>query len=629
MINSSLLNDDDFKSLKYSIENISKIDGKEDFRVQLIEYINDTADNNDDVFFFDMLPFVAFLNPNDEAIAYTTPNKTIFLNSPGRVGENPRVWDFIYCHECLHQLWDTFGVGAEIEKNGVEYNHNILNIASDCVINDYLAYYRKKTMFEDGISPEYLKEKFNVDYDRKTDTQYSLYLKLIEKSKEIEKDPVCQKNFEGHIKPKSIKQGPNINGGGGGGEPEKHSPDYIKGWTDAIQDVLDKKVDPTDSDYKPKQTDNNEYDAGYNDCMGKIKKGLEEGVTLSKSSGSGKGGDLPEIPWEQPNDNSDGQGNSGDKGGKSDKQNNDNDNSSSESDADGKSNDDSEEDAGSKDGENGDKNSSNPEAELLDLTPEELRNRKLKANDIIEKYKDKISGAFGEFVKKCKVSKQLKSGGLSIRGISNKPAWNAQLNTSIQVFIKKIVNKKRQEYEETYSRVKRGSGFVEFGKPIKPGRRVKQNGIPINTSFYLDISSSMSGCINNVFSACFSIAEGIKKRFKGEKLIESLMFSSHVFNDDAKEITFGSRCNVDGGTMPFHKLLKYINSHKEHTLINIIITDAEFEVNKSEIKRFLDETAGIVIFITNHDNPNVKHIADETKYRTKLVYILADSNFNI
>jgi hypothetical protein len=164
MINSSLLNDDDFKSVKYSIENISKIDGKEDFRVQMIEYINDTADNNDDVFFFDMLPFVAFLNPNDNAIAYTTPNKTIFLNSPGRVGENHRVWDFIYCHECLHQLWDTFAVGAEIEKNGVEYNHNILNIASDCVINDYLSYYRKKTMFEDGISPEYLKEKFNVEF---------------------------------------------------------------------------------------------------------------------------------------------------------------------------------------------------------------------------------------------------------------------------------------------------------------------------------------------------------------------------------------------------------------------------------------------------------------------------------
>ena len=484
-------------------------------------------------------------------------------------------------------------------------------------------------MFEDGISPEYLKEKFNVEYDRKSDTQYSLYLKLLEKSKEIENDPICQKNFEGHIKPKSIKHGPSANGGGGGGETEKHSPDYIKGWTDAIQDVLDKKVDPTDSDYKPKQTDNNEYDNGYNDCMSKIKKGLEEGVTLSKGGGKGNSGDLPQIPWEQPNDNSDNKGNSDNQGRKSDKQNNnDNDNHSSKSNND-ESNSNSKEDNESEDGENGDKNSSNPEAELLNLTPEELKNRELKANDIIEKYKDKISGAFGDFVKKCKVSKQLKSGGLSIRGISNKPAWNAQLNTSIQVFIKKTVNKKRQEYEETYSRVKRGSGFVEFGKPLKPGRRVKQNGIPINTSFYLDISSSMSGCINNVFSACFSIAEGIKKRFKGEKLIESLMFSSHVFNDSAKEITFGKRCNVDGGTMPFHKLLKYINSHKEHTLINIIITDAEFEVNKSEIKKFLDETAGIVIFITNHDNPNVKNIADETKYRTKLVYILADSNFNI
>ena len=256
-----------------------------------------------------------------------------------------------------------------------------------------------------------------------------MYLKLLEKTKEIENDPICQKNFEGHIKPKSIKQGPSANGGGGGGETEKHSPDYIKGWTDAIQDVLDKKANPTDSDYKPKQTDNSEYDNGYNDCMDKIKNGLEEGVTLSKGGGKSNSGDLPQIPWEQPNDNSGNQGgNSDNQGGKSGDQEDNSD--SSKSNADGDSEEDNKSN-GDEEDENGGKNPSKSEAELLDLTPEELKDRQLKANDVIEKYKDKISGAFGDFVKKCKVSKQLKSGGLTIRGISNKPAWNAQLNTSI------------------------------------------------------------------------------------------------------------------------------------------------------------------------------------------------------
>ena len=325
-INSSLLNDQSMKYVKASLVGTTSDEKSIEFRVDTTEYIDMKSDNDSSGFFYDMLPYMRFTAPDEEGIAWTDRIGLIYLNCPNKsIGDDKKHWDFIYDHECLHQLWDTFGVEDELKKNGIKFDHTLLNIASDCVINDYLAYYRKKTMFEDGISPEYLKEKFNIEYDRKSDTQYSLYLKLLEKSKEIEKDPVCQKNFEGHIKPKSIKQGPNINGGGGGGEPEKHSPDYIKGWTDAIQDVLDKKVDPTDSDYKPKQTDNSEYDNGYNDCMSKIKKGLEEGVTLSKGGGKGNSGDLPQIPWEQPNDNSDNQGgNSGDKGGKSDKQNDDN-----------------------------------------------------------------------------------------------------------------------------------------------------------------------------------------------------------------------------------------------------------------------------------------------------------------
>ena len=60
-INSTLLNDEEFKWVKNSILNADDIDGEGSFRVKLIEYINDTADNDNDKYFFDMLPFVRFL----------------------------------------------------------------------------------------------------------------------------------------------------------------------------------------------------------------------------------------------------------------------------------------------------------------------------------------------------------------------------------------------------------------------------------------------------------------------------------------------------------------------------------------------------------------------------------------
>ena len=54
-IKSSLLNYKEFNYLKDSIIKIYQIDGKDKFRVRLVEYINDTSDNNDDMFFYEML----------------------------------------------------------------------------------------------------------------------------------------------------------------------------------------------------------------------------------------------------------------------------------------------------------------------------------------------------------------------------------------------------------------------------------------------------------------------------------------------------------------------------------------------------------------------------------------------
>ena len=766
-IKSSLLNSKALKLLKDSLIAASEVDGKENFRVRLIEYIDDTADNEDDEFFYEMLEFCRFLKPDPETTAYTTPDHIIYLNAPGVFGEKIREWDFVYCHECLHQLWETFEVADQIQKNGVKYDHDILNVASDCVINDYLAAIRKKTAPPQGITPEYLKKTFDVDYDRKVDTQYTLYLKLLEHIDELKKDQVCQKAFDGKIKPKSVtkQQGPPPPPPPPGGKPSK---EYIDGWTDAIQDVLDKKVDPLDDQRQPKNTSVKDYDKGYEDCIKTIKKGLEDGVTLrdggSDDNGNNDGG-LPQIPWDIDNDNQNQGGDPGSDSDKSDKQSdkdldvngaqksaddakdaadkaqqNADSGKGSQKDADAakdaakKAQDaaDRAKDAANKgdkegeaeaaqdakdaadkakelsgEGKDGDNtaeaaqqaaneakkiaNNSQQRADsgeisqgvadaikeaakeaqdaadraksaaergnksaeakavkeakdaaaralLLSLesddtnemTEEEKAQIKAKAESVIKKYKEKISGAFGDFVKKCKNSVKCDPNGLANNTKKGKGAWNKQMDVAINAYVKKNLDKKRRQFEQTYKRVKRGSGIVKMGAPIIPGKRIKDDKMPINIAYYIDRSGSMSGCIDQVFEAAFKISEALKQRFKKDKLVKSTDFRTFVFNDHMTEIKFGQKTYASGGTMSFDGILKFISKNTKNVLINIIITDAGFDVNESEVKNFLKKDVdGLVIFITNANNDQVKMIANENEFKTKLIYILADANFDI
>lgn len=829
-IKSTLLNASDMRHVKDSLIRVSEIDGKEKFRVNMVEYVDDTADNEDDQFFYDMISHIQFLHPDSKDVAFTTPDTLIYLNSPGKIGESYPFWDFIYCHECLHQLWDTFEVGKRIEANGIKYDHEILNIASDCVINDYLSAIRKKKHPDDLVTPEYLKEKFGVDYDRKIDTQYTLYLKLIEHIEELKKDPVCQKSFDGKIKPKKVEKQdspslPSLPGG-------KHSKEYIDGWTDAIQDVLDKKVDPLDDKRQPKNTGVGDYDSGYEDCLSRIKKGLEQGVTLSNSGSSGAGGgsDLPQIPWDVDNQNQGG----GSGSGKSNDQNNKdldandakqsadeakkaadaaqkaadraqdaaNNGTGSQADADAaqdaadkaKEAADAARDAadkakeaadnGDKDGEGkaandakdaaekaknaannaagGNKkdsdlnandaqaaadnaqNSANaakdsaraaqaevdkkraagaPKSEVekaqesadrakeaaknaqesadkaknaakaaknaagkgdskgeneaakeasdaaknaednarnakeaknetegkksgggnngggkgqgkggdpnSEFTPEELSEIKKHGEEVIKRYQGVISGAFGEFIKKCKSSVKCDENGLEAKAERGSTTWNRSMDSAINAFVKKKIFQKKRRYKSTYKRVKRGTGVIKMGDMINPGKRKIEERFDISIAFYIDRSGSMSGCIDAVFKACHTIAEALKKRFKREEVIDKQVFKSWAFDDRMHELPWGKVASAGGSTMDFDEILDYIKRHTKDYLINIIITDAEFNVPTGPVKDLLKEIDGLVIFVTNNDKPEVKELSKEPEFKTQLVYVLADSNFTI
>ena len=620
-IKSSLINSKELKLLKDSLIAASEVDGKENFRVRLIEYIDDTADNEEDEFFYDMMEFCRFLKPDPKTTAYTTPDHIIYLNAPGVFGEKVREWDFIYCHECLHQLWETFAVEDQIKKNGIKFDHYVLNVASDCVINDYLSAIRKKTAPPQGITPEYLKETFGVEYDRKVDTQFTLYLKLLEVAEKLRKDKKCQDSQDAD---NNGGDGPTGDGPQGGGDPNKKpkngkdgssqggkqsdandntaegaqkSADEAKKAADKAQQNADSgKGSQKDAD-DAKDAAKEAQDAAYR-AKDAANKGDKEGEAKAAKEAKDAADKAKKLAGEDNTDRTDGNGK-----GSEDK---------------------------TQDGKGQGHDSPEGIGISGELTEEEKAQIKAKAESVIKKYKEKISGAFGDFIKKCRNSVKCDPNGLANNTRKGKGAWNKQMDVAINAYVKKNLDKKRRQFEQTYKRVKRGSGIVKMGAPIIPGKRIKDDKMPINIAYYIDRSGSMEACIDDVFKAAFKISEALKQRFRKDKLVKSTDFRTFVFNTHMDEIKFGQTTYASGGTMGLDQILEFINKNTKNVLINIIITDAGFTVNEKEIKNFLKTGVdGLVIFITNIENAEVKKIADEPEFKTKLIYILADANFDV
>ena len=692
-IKSSLINSKSLKLLKNSLIAASEVDGKENFRVKLIEYVDDTADNEEDEFFYDMIEFCRFLKPDPETTAYTTPDHLIYLNAPGVFGEKVREWDFIYCHECLHQLWDTFGVEDQIKKNGIKFDHYVLNVASDCVINDYLSAIRKKSAPSEVILPEHLQKQFGVTYDRKVDTQFTLYLKLLEVAEKLRKDQKCQNAQDGGDGQEG--QGGSSSGGSssgsssssGKGDSQNNTAEGAQKSADEAKKAADKAQQNADSGKGSQKDADAAKDAAKEaqDAADRAKdaanKGDKEGEAkaakeardaadrakkLAGEGGEGKDGDnTAEGAQKSANEakkaadkaqqNADsGKGsqkdadaakeaakeaqdaanrakeaaNRGDKEGEAKAA------QEAKAAADKAKKLAGEDSSESKDKASGGKGQGNDSPEGVEitgeLTEEQKAQIKAKAEGVIKRYKDKITGVFGDFVKKCRNSVKCDPNGLANNTKKGKGAWNKQMDVAINAYVKKNLDKKRRQFEQTYKRVKRGSGIVKMGAPIIPGKRIKDDKMPINIAYYIDRSGSMEACIDKVFEAAFKISEALKQRFRKDKLVKSTDFRTFVFNTHMDEIKFGQTTSASGGTMGLDEILAFINKNTKNVLINIIITDAGFTVNESEIKNFLKSGVdGLVIFITNTENSEVKKIANEPEFKTKLIYILADADFNV
>ena len=176
-MDASFFEGDEMQALRHSL--YYKVDSSTSLREKILDYINASTYNPQDTYFYDMIPAIRFLYTDPESVAYTDRDKLIWLNPPHHF-QKVEEWDFIYYHECLHQLWDTFGVEDELIKQGITFNHGILNIASDCVINDFLSEIRKKKEPAHLINSDYIKNTYGVVYDRYADDQITLYKKIIQ-----------------------------------------------------------------------------------------------------------------------------------------------------------------------------------------------------------------------------------------------------------------------------------------------------------------------------------------------------------------------------------------------------------------------------------------------------------------
>lgn len=585
--NYPLFKDDDLKMPKDSILYIDNKISSEftDKRAFLIDYINSVADDNDEMYYYDMLGTVNFIDVSEQPdhIAYTTKEQLIYMVFPNSLicdasdKDLYRYWAFTYAHECMHNLWKTFDVEEKIIKELGSCNHTILNIASDCVINDYISTFKKagKKMPEGLITPDFIKKEFNVDYNRNDDTQFSLYLKLIDsdKAKDWAKNHKPQEGYG----PPSNSNGNNPSGNNSGGQGGNQS---------------------------NKDGNQNGQDSGNQGGQDGNQNGQNDNGDQNGQGGSNQGG-------QQGNQNGQG-GDQNGQGSSRNAQGNSQSNSGNYQHNGGigkvvkKAEGTFDKDTSGNQNNGKVTGGAGQGAGDFRVPPETFEKAKKLADRVINKYRDTISGSLGKFIKKCKSSQALQRGGLKVE-VNKGGSWENDLKFACNTFLKQKIFGKKQ-YHETYNRIRRGerpfdpSDFRSQPRIVLPGREEIKNSIGFTMAAYVDVSYSMAGCISNVFDTIYSIINDLKKSFGKNRTVNAKNIDTkmYIFNEAIKEIKWGSKYQANGTNVEFDKILNYIKTHQLNAFLNIIITDGEYDVDPPRIIDVLKKFEGLLIVVTNN-----------------------------
>lgn len=622
-----IIDNEDFKFVKNSLKHIDK--SEREWAEDLIDYIEMSSTSNEDEFFYDMMLAIRFVKENN-TLAYTTPDKRIWLNAPGLIGKKLPPWDFTYDHECLHQLWESFDVIDEIKSKGIEYDHDLFNIASDCVINTYLRDNRGKTPPDGIIFPETIKKDFGVDYDPSKDTQFTLYMKLLATGKKAPSSLAKMANpkqGQGNQGGQSGQGGSSgqrggQSGQGGQGGQQGHTPEEI----DKMSKDEAKQAAQEAADRAQRAADRakDQYGAGSEEAQeaqeaadrakaaaGKAKRArsengarkaakeaeeaAQEAEAIAGSEGqNGQAGKPNELP--QGDDSMIGKGQKHNQSGG---------------------------DWGSGTYLGGDE----ADKDLDDLERKELDKITRYIDGCVKKYASKIAGAFGNFVKQCKFSKEMRPTGLAAPATKAKANWKQMTYKAIGGFIKNKVFQKKREWKRTYSRPKRGSGIVRMGEPIEMGRIPKDDKMNIPIAFYLDKSGSMYSTIDRAASAMYSIAKEIKHDWFKEKVINEIDFSYFAFDVSMHELKTGQVPPASDDNMTLADILQFIATRPKKDLINIIITDGQYSIDDAKMAQYFKDYDGLMVMVINNVNNKMKNL--ENKFPNKFIYVQADSQFTV
>ena len=533
-----ILAEDDLQIARTTIFGLMDKDQYSDDRGHLVDYCN-TAAEGDLPFFYEMIPALEFI-PQGET-AYTTPDKCICMSYPNTKivpmdSNRFRRWYFVYCHECMHQLWDTFNVQDEIIKDEGECDFQLLNIASDCVINEYLANNCNHAKMPPiaGITAKVIKDDYGIDFNIKADTQRSLYDKLNK---------------------------------------------LVKPMRDALKQLAHQLgIDDQPQQGQGQQGQDQQGQQGQGQ-QGQGQQGQGQGQQGQQGQGQGQQGQ-------------DQQGQGTGAGGP---------------------------------------------GESTILTREMIEINRKRIEKILDKYKNTISGPLGEFVQKCKQSK--KNGNLIMPVQKGGAHWDKKLMQTCNVFLKQKMFNLKKQYERTYSRIRRGErafSAEDSGKRIlKKGKKVRKDQIGFTMAVYVDVSSSMQGCIDRVFDVAYDVVDTMKKNYGKDKHIDPKQVETkmYVFDTDMREINYGSKCGAYGGTYSFHELLSDIHERNVDAFLNIVITDGEFNsIDDNAVVKNINDMDGLFILITNQPEGYFKKLArkvNETGKQKKLVDIYADQDFTI
>ena len=264
-----------------------------------------------------------------------------------------------------------------------------------------------------------------------------------------------------------------------------------------------------------------------------------------------------------------------------------------------------------------------------DMTAEDVK-------QAIKRYASGLDPVLSDFVKKCKDSKDLKSGGIIVQTQMQQrnSSWAEKFSDIIKNTVRQKVAKKSSEWNKTYNRPNRRQGVTKNNDILLKGKMRKKDKLTISLAYYVDVSGSMSDLsIQNIFKYIYSMADAIESKYKGNAVVEECIFKTFAFNREYKEI---KRPNIPiscGGTEPLINIVRKMKSFSQNYMINVILTDGDMDYDIPGIKRELEDFAGNIVFITN-DHNIAKVLSPLTKMEggdcgNKFELITVNSNFEI